>query len=97
MWPPILAWLLLTGVAAFACVVTSGVVPDSGVAASDKDSAPVAISEVAPIIPHAFVPGTNIDDSTRQISLSHGDFDAQTDDFGSPPKKFEKTTDQIGD
>jgi hypothetical protein len=40
--------------------------------------------------PHACVPGTNIDDSTRQISLSHDDFDAQTDDFGSPPKKFKK-------
>ena len=78
--------VIASGVAPFVCVVTSGVVPDSGVAASDKDLAPVAISEVAPITPHAFVPGTNIDDSTRQISLSHGDFDAQTDDFGSPPK-----------
>ena len=67
-------------------VVTSGVVPDPGVAAFDKDSASVAISEVAPIAPHEFVPGTstNIDDSTRQISLSQGDFDAQTDDFGLP-------------
>ncbi len=45
---------------------------------------------MAPITPHEFVPGTNIDDSIRQISLSHGDFDAQTDDFGSPPKKFNK-------
>ena len=52
-----------SGMAPSACVVTSGVVPDPGVAASDKDSAPVAISEVAPITPHAFVLGTNIDDS----------------------------------
>ncbi len=42
----------------------------------------MAISEVAviaaPIAPHEFV--------TRQISLSHGDLDAQRDDFGSPQK-----------
>jgi hypothetical protein len=59
-------------------------------AASDKDSALVAIFEVAfvaaPIAPHEFVPGTNIDDSTRQISLSQGDFNAQTDNFGSSKK-----------
>jgi hypothetical protein len=53
-----------SGVAPSACVVTSGVVPDPGVAAFDKDLAPVAISEVAPITPHAFVLGTKIDDST---------------------------------
>ncbi len=69
-------------------MVAFGVVPDPGVAASDKDSAPVAISEVAPITPHELLPSTNIDDSTRQICLSHGDFDAQTDDFGSPQKSL---------
>ena len=62
--------------------------PDPGVAASDNDSAPMAISEgavvAAPIAPHEFVSGTNIDDSTRQITKSHGDLDAQTDDS---PKK----------
>ena len=62
--------------------------------ASDKDTAPMVISEVAvvaaPITPHEFVPGTNIDNSTRQISLSNGDLDAQTHDFGSPSKKFKK-------
>jgi len=72
----------------------SGVAPSSGVAASDKDTAPMVISEVAvvaaPITPHEFVPGTNIDNSTRQISLSHGDLDAQTHDFGSPSKKINK-------
>ena len=74
--------------------VASGVAPSSGVAASDKDTAPMVISEVAvvaaPITPHEFVPGTNIDNSTRQISLSNGDLDAQTHDFGSPSKKFKK-------
>ena len=45
---------------------------------------------MTPITPHAFVPGTNIDDSTRQISFSYGDFDAQIDEFGSPPKKLKK-------
>ena len=63
----------------------------SGVAASDKDTAPMVISEVAvvaaPITPHEFVPGTNIDNSTRQISLSHGDLDAQTHDFRLSLKK----------
>ncbi len=39
----------------------------------------------APIAAHELVPGTNIDDSTRQISLSHDDLYAQTDDF-VPPK-----------
>ncbi len=48
--------VVASGVTPFACMVTSGVVPDPGVAASDKDSAPVAISEVAPITPHEFVP-----------------------------------------
>ena len=74
--------------------VASGVAPSSGVAASDKDTAPMVISEVAvvaaPITPHEFVPGTNIDNSTRQISLSNGNLDAQTHDFGSPSKKFKK-------
>ena len=61
-----------------ACV-TSGVTSTFGVASSDKDSAPMAISEVAivaapiaSIAPHEFVlfvPYTNIDDSTRQVSL----------------------------
>ena len=63
-------------------------------AASDKDSAPLAISEVAvvaaPIAAHEFVPGTNIDDLTRRISLSHGDRDAQMDEFGSPLTKIKK-------
>ena len=57
-------------------------------AVSDKDSALVAISEVAPITPMRLCP--DIDDSTRQISLSNGDLDAQTHDFGSPSKKFKK-------
>ena len=73
-----------------ACVA-SGVTPNFVVAASNKDSAPMAISEVAvvaaPIAPNEFVSGTNIDDSTRQISLSHGDLDAQTDKFGSSKTK----------
>ena len=37
-----------------------------------------------------FVPGTNIDYLTRRISLSHGDLDAQTDDFGSPLTNIKK-------
>ena len=46
----------------------------------------MAIFEVAivaaPIAPHDFEPGKNIDDnSTEQISLSHGDLDAQTDEM----------------
>ena len=63
-------------------------------ASSDKESAPMAISKVAvvaaPIAAHEFEPGTNIDDLTRRTSLSHGDFDAQTDDFGSPLTKSKK-------
>ena len=62
----------------------------SGVAAFDKFSAPAAISEVVPIAPHEFVPGTNIDDSTQQITFPHDDLDAQTDNFGSSSKKFQK-------
>ena len=47
------------------------------------------ISAAAPQISSYWsVPGTKIDDSTRQISLSHGDLDAQRDDFGSPQKKL---------
>ena len=50
----------------------------------------MAISEVtivaAPIASNEFVPDTNMDDSTRLISLSHGDLDDQTDDF-DPPKR----------
>ena len=61
--------VVVSGVILAACVATSGVAPRFGVAASEKDSAPVAISKVAvvaaPIAPHEFVPGTNIDDSTR--------------------------------
>ena len=81
------------GVAPVDCV-TSGVTPTFGVASSDKESAPIAISEVAvvaaPIAAHEFVPGTNIDDLTRRISLSHGDLDAQTYGFGSPLTKIKK-------
>ncbi len=64
----------VSGVADFDVAPVSGVADSdvtqvSGVVASDKDSAPVAIYEVAPITPHEFVHGTNIDDSTRQISF----------------------------
>ncbi len=83
-----------SGVTSVSVDVASGVAPDPGVVVSDKDSkfysAPVAISEVvivaAPIAPHECVPYMYIDDPTRQISLLHGDYDATTDDFGSPPK-----------
>jgi hypothetical protein len=71
-------------------VAASGVTPTFGVATSDKDSAPMAISEMAVVAasiePHEFLPGLNIGDSTGQICSSHGDLDAQTDDFGSPQK-----------
>ena len=91
--PPPVSGAVAPCVAPITCVA-SGVAPSSGVAASDKDTAPMVISEVAvvaaPITPHEFVPGTNIDNSTRQISLSNGDLDAQTHDFGSPSKKFKK-------
>jgi hypothetical protein len=106
--PLFLVWLLLvwplllacppvsseaaSNVAPVACVA-SGVTPSFGVAASDKDSAPMVISEVAvvaaPISPHEFVPARHehrqFDSTDKSVTL-HGDLDAQTYDFGSPPK-----------
>ena len=64
-------------------VVASYVTPVSGVVASVK----MAVV-VAPIAPYDFVPGTDKDSSTRQSSLSHGDLDAQRDDFGSFQRNF---------
>ena len=57
--------------------------PVSGVVSSVK----MAVV-VAPIAPYDFVPGTDKDSSTRQSSLSHGDLDAQRDDFGSFQRNF---------
>ncbi len=77
MWPSVVvsnvapvSSAAASSVAPVACV-TSGVTPTFGVAASNKDSAPVAISEVAVVA--APVPGKNIDNLTRRISLSHDD------------------------
>ena len=75
-------------------VLASGVTPVSGVVVSGATPVPGVVASVklavvaAPIAPHVFIPGTDKDSSTRQSSLSHGDLDAQRDDFGSFQRNF---------
>ena len=87
-------WLLMRPLFLVWCEVAPGANPVSGVVASEATPVSGVVASVklavvvAPIAPYDFVPGTDKDSSTRQSSLSHGDLDAQRDDFGSFQRNF---------